>query len=447
MQENGKIDTKINFSSAAFKRYLANTSWLFVEKILRILIGAVVVISITNYLGAKDFGLYSYAISYSGIFSVLASLGIENILTRELIKQPEKQDALLGTAFYLRLTGSIISLLIIIISLISFSTPIFTSVLILIIAVSTVFQAFYVVEFFFQSKVLAKYPVIAKSSSFFLSSIIKLLLIFLKADLIYFAIFTTFEFVLLAIGLVIIYKKQNYNISLWRFDKELASGLLNDSWPLILSGLVIAVYMYIDQIMITNMIGEAANGIYATAIKLCEAFYFIPMVLTSSLFPAIVNARETSRELYFSRLQKLYDLLAWIAIAIAVGVTITSEFVITLLYKPEFLPAADVLTIYIWAGVATFLGVGSSQYLITENFTRISFYRTFIGMVANIILNFYMIPAYGINGAAVATLISYSLATFSLYFNSKTREQTLMMFKSILFINLIGLVKGKWLSR
>jgi O-antigen/teichoic acid export membrane protein len=195
--------------------------------------------------------------------------------------------------------------------------------------------------------------------------------------------------------------------------------------------------MKIDQVMIKNFMEIKEVGYYAAAVKLCEAWYFVPMAVSTSVFPAIVNAKQTSEKLYLNRLQKLYDFLAAIAIIIAIPVTFLSGFIIDILFGPKFQPAASVLTIYIWAGVATFLGVASSQYLIAENLTKLSFYRTLIGMIINVILNLYLIPVYGINGAAIATLISYSLATLSIGFTKKTSNQISMMFKSILFINII----------
>ena len=198
--------------------------------------------------------------------------------------------------------------------------------------------------------------------------------------------------------------------------------------------------------MIKQMLGDSEVGYYAAAVRLCEAWYFLPMIITTSLFPAIVNAKKIDENLYQSRLQKLYDLLAWAAIFIALPTTFLSNFIIEILYKPEFLPAAPVLTIYIWAGVATFLGVASSQYLIAENFTKIAFLRTFIGMIANIILNFILIPIYGITGSAAATLISYSAATFSIIFDKDTRTQSFMMIRAILFIDLFKIFNKKWRS-
>ncbi len=149
---------------------------------------------------------------------------------------------------------------------------------------------------------------------------------------------------------------------------------------------------------------------------LCEAWYFIPVTLCNSIFPAIVNAKNVSIEFYNNRMQKLYDLLTWLAIGIAVPVTIFSDQIIQLLFGSEFSSAAPVLTIYIWAGVAVFLGVASSQFLINENLTKLSFIRNFIGMILNVVLNLILIPKYGIIGSAVATLVSYSVVIFVLHF-------------------------------
>ena len=146
-----------------------------------------------------------------------------------------------------------------------------------------------------------------------------------------------------------------------------------------------------------------------------------------------------SKILYMSRLQKLYDILTWLAMAIAVPVTLFSTLIVSLLFGHEYIASAPVLTIYIWAGIPVSLGVASGQYLVNENLTKISFYRTLVGMIVNVILNFIFIPIYGIIGSAFATLISYSIATFSIGFSKKTYEQLIMMMKSLFLIDLIYL--------
>ncbi|WP_297837146.1 flippase [Ignavibacterium sp.] len=441
MSDNN-INTRINFGSETFKRYFANTSWMFAEKIFRTLIAFFVGIYVARYLGPGEFGLLNYAISFAGLFTSFANLGMDSIVVRELVKSPERRDEILGTVFRLRLIGSFVTITLVSLTAFLANESSFNLMLIVIISSATIFQSLGVVEQFFQSRVEAKYNVIAQSSSFFISAVLKVLLVVFNQPLLYFAIVQTLESVFLAIGYYFVYKKNKFSFAKWRFAKTAAIELFKDSWPLVLSGVVIAIYMKIDQVMIKNFMSAKDVGYYAAAVKLCEAWYFVPMAISTSVFPAIVNAKQTSEKLYLSRLQKLYDFLAAISIAIAIPVTLLSDFIIHILFGPAYKPAATVLTIYIWAGVATFLGVASSQYLISENLTKLSFYRTLIGMIVNVIMNWFLIPLYGINGAAIATLVSYSVAVFSIYFDKKSRHQFFMMFKSVLMINSFKFLKN-----
>ncbi len=229
MQESKDINTRINFKSDSFKKYFKNTSWLFVEKIIRVILGAFVIISITNYLGPSDFGLYSYALSFAGIFTVISTLGIDSILTRQLIKNPDKKNTLLGTGFGLKIIGAIISILLLAVAVVFTSQDRATNILIFVIAAAPIFQSFNVVDFFFQSKVLSKYSVIAQSSSFIVTSIIKLLLILFGASLLSFAIFTTAEYIFLALGYILMYKNSGLKIFDWKFEKNIGFKILKDS--------------------------------------------------------------------------------------------------------------------------------------------------------------------------------------------------------------------------
>ena len=395
-----------------------------------------------RYLGPKDFGLYSYILSFFWLFGSLSTVGLEVISTREIIKQPDKVDEINGTVFILRLIGSLAAIVLIGITLVITGEESFTAILILITSVSFLFQSFSVIEYYFRGIVKAKYNAYALSASVILSSLLKIILILLKAPLMYFVLAIVFEYLALAAGLVIVYHYNKLSIFNWKFSKDLAVKLLKDSWPLMLSGLVVMVYMRIDQILIKHMISEEAVGYYAAAVRICEAWYFIPVTLCNSIFPAIVNAKNVSEEFYNNRMQKLYDLLAWLAIGIAVPVTIFSDQIITILFGSNFAPASPVLIIYIWAGVAVFLGVASSQYLINENLTKLSFTRTSIGMVINVILNIILIPLYGIVGSAFATLVSYTIATFSIITSKRAYGQVKMMAKAIFLITLFGYLKS-----
>jgi len=252
--------------------------------------------------------------------------------------------------------------------------------------------------------------VYAHLASLVISSVIKLVLVWIAAPLVWFACVFLLDAVVLAVGMTAMYLKNTGKLWHWKWRWKTARVLLKDSWPLILSGMVISIYMKIDQVMIKEMLGAEQVGHYAAAVRLSEAWYFVPMAITSSVFPAIINAKEQSEELYYQRLQKLYDLMVWLALAIALPTTFLAPWVIRILYGEVFSPAAGVLSIHIWAGVFVFLGVACSKWFIVENYIKKNFYRTFIGMVTNVVLNLILIPLYGIYGAAIATLLGQMTA-------------------------------------
>lgn len=413
-------------------RYATNTFWMMAEQMLRIVSGLFVGIWVARYLGPVQFGLFSYVLAFTAIFGGIAKLGLDGVLVRELVNQPALKNTYLGTAFWLKVMGAFGVLVLIAIIVPFTSNDTTTNFYIFIIAIGLVFQSFEVVEFYFQSRVLAKIISICKVTQLLLSSIIKIYLVLIHAELIWFVSITAFDAFSLAVSYFVAYKIKGNVSFLKYFDAGAAKKLLKDSWPLIFSSLVITIYMRIDQIMIKEILGDYEVGIYSAAVRLSEAFYFIPVFITASIFPAIINAKKQSAEIYYQRLNRLYTFLVWLAIFIVLLVTFLNEWLINLLYGKSYFAAAQVLVIHIWASVFVFLGVASSKYLLAENLTKIIFVRSFFGAMINIILNFLLIPRYGGMGAAVATLIAQFLVNY-LYdiFDYRLREQFLLKTKSI----------------
>ncbi len=387
-------------------------------------------IYVARYLGPERLGILSYSASFVGLFTALATLGLDGIVVRELVKNPGGRDVLLGTAFCLKVVGAVLMWAIIVVSLLIASNDSQTTTIIAIIAFGVVFQAFNVIDFDFQAEVSSKFTIYAQLFQLAISSIVKLTLVWNGAHLVWFAAAYLFDSLVLAIGLVVVYFKKNGSLRTWYWQWTTAKKLLKDSWPLIISGLAVSIYMKIDQVMIKEMLGPAQVGIYAAAVKLSEAWYFIPVAITTSLFPAIVNARGKSKSLYYHRLQQLYDLMVWLAVAIALPITFIAPWLISFLYGKVFLPASDVLRIHVWAGVFVGLGVASGKFLMAENFQNIALYRTIVGCIVNIALNVIFISYYGVTGAAVATLVSYGVSVFFICSFQESRMQSVAMIKS-----------------
>lgn len=404
-----------------FLRYFKNTSWLIAEQFLRIIAGLLVGIWVARYLGPQQFGLFSYALAFTAIFAGIAKLGLDGIIVRELINHPDKRDAYLGTAFWLKVVGSIIVMLLMAAVIPFTNNDATTNLFIFIIACGLVFQSFEVVEFYFQSQVLAKLISICKIIQLSLSSLIKIYLVITESELIWFVLVTTFDTLSLAICYFSAYRLQKMNLFYTCFNFIIAKRLLKDSWPLVFSSIVVMIYMRIDQIMIKQMLGEYEVGIYSAAIRLSEAFYFIPTIITASLFPAILNAKKISHELYMLRMQRLYTMMVWTAIIIAIPITIFSDWIVFVLYGNDYSTSADILMIHVWSGIFVFLTVSSGKYLTSEGLTRKIFYRNLSGMILNVMLNFKMIPLYGGVGAALATLASWFLAGYLYDFMDRTQ--------------------------
>jgi O-antigen/teichoic acid export membrane protein len=134
------------------------------------------------------------------------------------------------------------------------------------------------------------------------------------------------------------------------------------------------------------------------------------MVLSSALFPALVKIETRSEADFNVQMQKLYNWMVFLAYVVALPVTIFSADIIRLLFSSSYIGAAPVLAVLIWTGVFTSLGVAREVFILSKNLTRVNLVAVTLGAGLNVVLNYLLIPVYGIHGAVVATFISYWLA-------------------------------------
>ncbi len=420
---------KAKWRDIGFQKYFQNTGWMFGAQIFSMVLSFFATIIIARRLGPGNFGQLSYALSFISIFSVLATLGIDSILYRELIKYPEKKKEYLGSALMIKLMAGFITAILVCIFAIFFAQDDVSKILIVILSGTFIFNAFQIINFEFQSQVKSKYPSIISSIVNFVINALEVTVILSGKGVIYLAFVTLFGSVLYAMLYWFFYEKKiEGKLFSWKFDGAIAKKLLIDSWPLIFTGAFCLIYARIDQVLIKNMLGAKPVGIYSVAVILAEVWGFVPTILVSSLFPAIINAKKTSEELYHARLKKLSYLLLALAIGISFVMTILSPFLIHLIYGPAFMGASVILQIYIWALVGTFLSTLTDTYLIAGNNRKVLVFRTFIPMIINVTLNILWIPRYGIIGSAYATLISYSLGPLALLLFKQTRHDMKRIF-------------------
>lgn len=421
---------------------LSNTGWLFADKALRMGVGLFVGVWVARYLGPEQFGLWNFAIAFAGMFGAFATLGLDGIVIRELVKNPERQHELLGTAFTLRLVGAAIAIMLVLIAiaLMHADEPL-TLWLVALSAAGFIFQSVNVIDFYFQAKVQSKYTVFAANIAFTLITIVKVVLLVSAAPLILFAWAGLGEAALTSLFLLFAYKMNHYNFRDWRYDNSVARELLKESWPLIFAGVAVSLCMRIDQVMLGAMLGRGEVGLYSVALRLSEVWYVIPSIIVASVTPAISNAHTYSYDLYKLRLQQLFNNLVKIAYLVAIPMTFLADFLVHLLYGESYGNAGAILAVHIWAAVFVFLGVASTPWTMNEKTMKVALYQTMLGASINILLNLYLIPRYGGVGAAVATALSQCLCVWVSNYFFKVNRPLFWMQTNAIFLGLVNVKK------
>jgi len=408
-----------------------NAAWLFFDNGLRAVIGFPVLAWMAQYLGPGRFGELNYSIAVVSIFSFLAALGVNDIIVRESVRNPHKTSEILSTALFLKFFGGAIAFL-----LASFTAfflpgtgdliPIF---LINIIAFGFIFQAFDVFDAYFQSRLQSRYSVLAKIVAFLLASSVRIILILAKAPLLFFAGAVLLENIVTAIALFSVFSR--YGTGLRRIPSFFPKAIiiLKSSWPIMLSTFGAMVYMRIDQILVRQMISAQALGFYSVAVRISEMFYMIGAIIITTAFPVIVGIRAQGNVVYYKKIAQFYCLLLSIGIFSSLIISFFSEQIVRAAFGMSFLPAAQVLSVHIWSVTFVFLGGATSSVMIVEELQKYNLFRVLVGAGAGILLNLWLIPLYGILGAAVASISAMFISVLSTFFFKKTRKILFLNFK------------------
>ena len=416
------------------KRYLFNTNWLFAEHLFRALVTLLIGILLARYLGPTKFGTYSLIIALYSILHALSKLGLDAILVRDFVNNEESEKNILSTSFWLKVSFSIFLVTIISAVFVLNNKDSMNNFYMLIMSFVLIFQSFDVIQFYLEAKVRGKVIAISRFIQVTISAGVKIFLIYIEASLYFFFLVFILDALLISIAYLIALKRNAFNLLPKYFRLDIAKKLISDSFPLIISSLAVIVYMRIDQIMLNYFFGSYEVGVYSIAVKLSEAIYFIPIILTTSIFPAIIAAKRRSIDSYMQSMQVLYTTLVWLSISLTALIFFSSEFLVNILFGEDYAQSAKVLKIHALSMVFVFVGVAFEKYLINENLTVISLKRTLVGAISNIVLNIYLIPKMGINGAAIATVISQFIANFMYdLFDKRLHYQLKLKVRAFLF--------------
>ena len=423
------------FDSMLGRRTLKNTIWLVMERVFTLILGVFITALVARYFKPESYGLFNYALAFVTMFTAISTLGLETLTVKALVEKKYDEGTILYTSLFLRIIGGIIlSILAFFIIRIIEPGDQVVHLLVLLLSLMMVIKSLDVIDYWIQSKQKARLSAMIRMAVYMISSGLKVLLVFGGGTLTHYALIYIVDALVVGTAILIAYLRIRDDKSAWNIQWTYAKDVLSKSYYLILSGLMITVYMRIDQVMIGSMIKQKEElGYYSVAVKLAEMWYFVPLALITSFQPIVFQAKKDNEEQYYRTLKLLFTLVFWISIGFGLFITLFSGPIVHLLYGVDYKPSSLMLTISVWSGTFAILGSARSIWLVMEDLNRFTLVFTIFGAGTNVILNLFLIPIYGGIGAAFATLISQIVVALIIPLMFKrTRDITLLMLRSVL---------------
>jgi O-antigen/teichoic acid export membrane protein len=384
---------------------LRNLGWLVFDRVFRLGVSFVVTLWLARYLAPELFGVYNYAIAFTALFSVVATFGLQSVVVQYLVDKPDQQNFTLASAFVIQLAGGVIAF--ILSALVAFNLvgneP---TVLVAVLLLSTInlFRFSDTVRYYFESRVQSKRIVVTENLVFMLIVLLRIAMILLELPLIYFVALLVLEAVLTTLAFLWLFGIQKFKAL--KFDNSNFLSMLKVAWLLALSVGAAMLYMRVDQIMLASLLNQEAVGIYSAAVRISEIWYVFPAVIVGSVFPRIIRELRIDAARANRQLDVLLTAFSIVSISVGLLVGSYSTEIIVYLFGEDYRESASVLSIHVWSSVFVFSGILGSRWLVAMDMQKVLLVSTLIGVVANIAMNYLMIPVYGVQGAAWATLVA-----------------------------------------
>ena len=426
---------------------LKNASWIVICKIIQSLISFVIGMITARYLGPSNFGVISYVSSVVAFALPIMQLGLNQTLVKEFVGAKDRGGVVLGTA----LTINILSSFFCIAGSVAFvavANPGETETIVVCVLYSftLLFQATEMTQYWFQSKLLSKYPSIATLVAYTLVAFYKVYLLVTEKGVVWFAVSNVIEYLIVSIILMAVYKKigrEKLSVD-WKIGRE----MLSRSKFYILPSLMVMIFQHTDRIMIKLMIGKAETGIYSAALTCIGISGFLFSAVIDSARPVILEAKETDKELYENRVIQLYSIITYMSLAQSVLMTVLSRPLILILYGDEYMGAAGILCVAVWYVTFSYFGSVRNVWILAEGIQKYLFGINIIGAVLNIIINYFLIPILGGVGAAIASFVTQFFTNVVIGFIfPPIRPNNRLMLKGLNPMVVIGIIRTTLVSK
>lgn len=391
----------LNLTQKVSKNIILNAFGTFSSRLIQFGLFAL----FARYLGEDGFGSYNFILAFISLFAVISDFGMSSVLMREIAKEPHRVSEFLSNGILFRIFFSATAF-IAAIAVASIMDVSIDNLLIYLFAITLFFYPNNSFRDLFAAKLKMEFVAISEIISILLFVIIALLIVWLKGSLVLIIMAHVFS---ITIGFILLALFARREVKLtFRVNREVLAFFLREGWPLALSAMFVALYARIDQIMLFQMKNSQAVGLYSSVVRITELPGFLAVAFVSSITPVLSRTFIEDKKT-FDRISRLTYRYLTIGVTLYIlVVSLLSEYLLAIIFGERYVGASPTLIVLIWSSLFIFLGMGLNTVLICSNLQRTSFILTAACAIINMILNFFLIPLYGILGAALATVISYA---------------------------------------
>ena len=409
---------------------IANAGWIIGCRVIQALLGVVISMLTARYLGPAQFGVINYAAAIVAFVTPIMKLGLTHVIVQEVVYSPEDEGKILGSSMIMSLISSVFCIMgVVAFSMIANPEDKQTTVVCFLYSILLIAQATEIIQYWFQAKLISKYPSVVSVIVYIIISIYKAVLLLAKMSIGWFAISNAIDHLIIGIVLIIIYKKKSNHKLQFSFDW--AKKLLGKGKFFIVSSMMITIFAQTDKIMLKFMAGDVATGIYSAASTCAAMTSFVFVAIIDSMRPTIVEYKKKNSSLYETNICRLYAIIIFLALAQSLAMTLLAKPIIWILYGKEYFDAISVLQIVVWYTTFSYIGSVRNVWILAEEKQRHLWIINLSGAVTNVVLNVFLINLWGAIGAAVASVITQIFTNVVIGFIVKPiRYNNVLMMKS-----------------
>ena len=408
-----------------------NAKWIVACKLIQSLLRLVIGTISARYLGPSYYGLINYAASIVAFFIPIMELGLRSTLVQEFIDAPEKEGEIIGTSLVMNLISAFACMI---------STSLFvlvvnhgetiTLIVCLLYSTTLIFQAIEMIQYWFQYKLLSKYPSLVMLGSYVIVSAYKIYLLVTAKNVYWFVLSHSLDYCIIGVSLVIIYKViQKQKLS---FSFDMAKKMFLRSKYYIVSSLMVTIFANTDHVMLKLFVGDSENGFYTAAVTCASMANFVFAAVIDSARPVILSSKKTDKGRFEESVSKLYSIIFYMGLAESLVFTVFAELIIMILYGQDYMATTSVLRIVVWYVSFSYMGTVRNIWILAEGKQSIIWIINLSGVIMNIVLNFAMIPLWGACGAALASVLTQFFTNFIIGFIMKPiRENNSLLLKGL----------------